>query len=65
MITTEEVERMVTEITLGMDKSKSKVKMTEQASKMWDKIVSEVEEMKSSGYVVDPPKETPDYTTLQ
>lgn len=51
---------MYVEVANGKDKKDSVVPMTEEASNLWDKMVTEVAEVRAEGYGLDIPFEMPD-----
>ena len=54
------IERLYTEIVLGIPKTASKfAPLTEAYSLIWDKIAGEVEEIKKQGGIIAIPAETP------
>lgn len=60
MANSRSVERMYTEIVLGINKSQSTVKMDAELSSLWDQISREVRQMKAEGKGFDIPTEIPD-----
>lgn len=57
--TSEQLERMVTEITLGIDKRDSLIPMTPSISETWDQLEREIREIRAQGLIVDNPAEVP------
>ena len=55
-----DVSRILAAVTNGVPKTFSPVPMTPEMSVMWDKLVAEVSEAKSKGYIIDVPSEAPD-----
>jgi hypothetical protein len=60
MADSKSVERMYTEIVLGISKSQSTVEMDSELSALWDQIVREVKQMRSEGKGFEIPTEIPD-----
>jgi len=60
MADSKSVERMYTEIVLGISKSQSTVEMNDELSSLWNQIAREVKQMKSEGKGFDIPTEIPD-----
>ncbi len=57
--------KMLVEVSLGKNKKDSVVPMTEEASKMWDKLVLEVAEIEAKGRSVEIPFEAPDVEIIE
>ena len=54
------IERLYVEIVIGIPKTSSKfAPLTEAQDLIWDKIATEVEEMKAMGGIIGIPSETP------
>lgn len=60
MITAKDLERMTTEITLGVPKAESSLVMTQELSRWWDRLARQVADIKERGREVDAPFETAD-----
>ena len=52
-VTVEVIERITTEITLGVSKKQSSVFMTSELSEIWDRIARQVADIKARGRVVE------------
>ena len=59
MATSEQLERMVTEITLGFDKRDSVIPMTPLIAAEWDQLEREIREIRAQGFVVGNANEIP------
>ena len=57
--------KMLVEVSLGKNKKDSVVPMTEEASKMWDKLVIEVADIEAKGRSVEIPFEAPDVEVIE
>jgi len=57
MISGKEMNFMIQEITMGIDKQDSVVDMTDEASQMWDILETQIKEIKQDGYIVDIPED--------
>jgi hypothetical protein len=56
---------MYVEVANGKDKKDSIVPMTEEASTLWDKMVTEVAEVRAEGYGLEIPFEMPDVEIIE
>jgi hypothetical protein len=60
MVPARDVERIYTEIVLGLSKAESTVTMSNEADALWDEIETEVRQMRAEGKRFDIPAEIPD-----
>ena len=60
MVPARDVEKMYTEIVLGLSKSQSTVNMSTEADALWDQIEAEVRQMRADGKGFEIPSEIPD-----
>lgn len=60
MANSKDVERIYTQIVLGIPKSESTVTLDDELSDIWDKIAAEVDAMREAGQGFEIPAETPD-----
>jgi hypothetical protein len=58
-VSDKDMDFMIQEITMGIDKNDSIVEMTGHASLIWDILFEQIQEIKEKGYIVDIPASTP------